>query len=75
MKIHYLTIYTGKSSIGMLHYIQPGLLYKCFLTFKMRTLGWSFHIFICLAMKVVKVCWICDVLNEHLAEVLRWFYW
>ena len=34
MKIHYLTIYTGKSSIGMLHYIQPGLLYKCFLTFK-----------------------------------------
>lgn len=34
MKIHYLMIYTGKSSIGMLHYIQPGLLYKCFLAFK-----------------------------------------
>ena len=27
-------IYTGKSSIGMLHYIQPGLLCKCFLAFK-----------------------------------------
>lgn len=44
---------------------------KCFLTFKMRTLGWSFNIFICLSVKVVKVCWICDVLNECLAEVLR----
>lgn len=39
----------------------------------MRTLGWSFNIFICLAVKIVKVCWICDVLNECLAEVLRWF--
>lgn len=41
----------------------------------MRALGWIFNIFICLAVKVVKVCWICDVLNECLAEVLRWFYW
>ena len=35
MKIHYLTIYTGRSSISMLHYIQLGLLCKCFLAFKL----------------------------------------
>lgn len=35
MKIHYLMIYTGRSSISMLHYIQLGLLLKCFLAFKL----------------------------------------
>lgn len=33
------------------------------------------NIFICLTQKVVKVCWICDLLNECLVEKLRQFYW